>query len=217
LLYLAQYSKKEYTYSIMQGLTDSLIKFSVSSKTKSQTLGTATSVGGLAATACFSVPDPICLVYTDPDGKFAIPWPLVIAIVKEFVLPAIGAYLTVRAINETAEYAASIASKPSVAAAAQAPAISDSDKDKIAEHSWEAGHGGEHDLDIPTAEGIREAIDHVLNNPNTVVKEGKDKATGKPKYGYFSPDGTVVIHNPAAPDKGTIYKPDNTAETFENF
>jgi RHS repeat-associated protein len=49
--------------------------------------------------------------YVDPNGKFAISWPLVFSIIKEFVLPAIGAYLTVRAINETAEYAASIESK----------------------------------------------------------------------------------------------------------
>jgi hypothetical protein len=205
----------------MQGLTDNPVKLTVPPKvviaTGGRTLETATSVGGSATTVCLFVPPSICLVYTDPDGRFVIPWPLVITIVKEFVLPAIGAYLTVRAINETAEYAASIASIPSVVAIAQAPVIPDSDKDKIAEHSWEAGHGGEHDLDIPTAEGIREAIDHVLNNPDTVVKEGKDKATGKPKYGYFAPDGTVIIHNPAAPDKGTIYKPDNISETLENF
>jgi hypothetical protein len=57
----------------MQGLIDSLVRSSISPKTivatESQILRTATSVGGTGATVCFSVPDPICLVYTDPDGR----------------------------------------------------------------------------------------------------------------------------------------------------
>jgi hypothetical protein len=53
----------------MQGFTDSLAKSCVSPKTKSQTHGTATSLGGPRAAVCFSAPTPICLVYTDPDGK----------------------------------------------------------------------------------------------------------------------------------------------------
>jgi hypothetical protein len=57
----------------MRGLTDSLIKSVVSPKTEiaapGRTLGTATSVGGSAATVSFTVLNPICLVYTDPDGR----------------------------------------------------------------------------------------------------------------------------------------------------
>jgi hypothetical protein len=34
-----------------------------------KTLATATSLGGPGATVCFSASNPICLVYTDPDGK----------------------------------------------------------------------------------------------------------------------------------------------------
>jgi hypothetical protein len=57
----------------MQGLVDSLIKSTVPSKavitTGGRTLETATSVGGIRATVCFFVSNPICLVYTDPDGR----------------------------------------------------------------------------------------------------------------------------------------------------
>jgi hypothetical protein len=34
------------------------------------TLGTITSLGGPGAVVCFSISNPICLVYTDPDGKW---------------------------------------------------------------------------------------------------------------------------------------------------
>jgi hypothetical protein len=65
----------------MQGLTDNPIKLTVPSKaviaTGGRTLGTATSVGGAGATVYFPVSDPICLVYTDPDGN-AVFLPLLI-------------------------------------------------------------------------------------------------------------------------------------------
>jgi hypothetical protein len=61
----------------MYGLIDSPIKLSVSPKIKivsgGQTLRTATSLGGSGATVRFSVPDPIRLVYTDPDGNIITP------------------------------------------------------------------------------------------------------------------------------------------------
>jgi hypothetical protein len=57
----------------MQGLTNSLIRSSLSPKaviaTGSRTLGTATSVGSDTVTVCLSGSDPICPVYTDPDGN----------------------------------------------------------------------------------------------------------------------------------------------------
>jgi hypothetical protein len=57
----------------MQGLVDSLVKSTVPSKavitTGGRTHETATSVGGAGAAVCFSVSNPICLVYTDPDGR----------------------------------------------------------------------------------------------------------------------------------------------------
>jgi hypothetical protein len=65
----------------MQGLKDSLVRFTASPKTVITTVGRtlrmATSVGDGGVVACFSISDPICLVYTDPDGKsthvFSIP------------------------------------------------------------------------------------------------------------------------------------------------
>jgi hypothetical protein len=57
----------------MQGLTDSPAKSTVLPKAAivigSQTLETATSVESSAVIVCFPVSEPICLVYTDPDGN----------------------------------------------------------------------------------------------------------------------------------------------------
>jgi hypothetical protein len=41
--------------------------------------------------------------YTDPDGKFTIPWPLV-AKALEFIIPAILSFLTTKALNDKKEY-----------------------------------------------------------------------------------------------------------------
>jgi hypothetical protein len=57
----------------MWKLADSPIKSIISLEPKIEseegTFGTTTSVGGFRATVCFSVSDPIRLVYTDPDGN----------------------------------------------------------------------------------------------------------------------------------------------------
>jgi hypothetical protein len=70
---LAEYSGKLYTYPVMQGLVDSQVNSTVSTKavpiTGGRTLGTATSVGGAGATVWFSVFYPNPLKYTDPDGR----------------------------------------------------------------------------------------------------------------------------------------------------
>jgi hypothetical protein len=57
----------------MQGLEGKQKKTAVRRKalvvSDDKTLATATSLGGPRATVCFSLSNPICLVYTDPDGK----------------------------------------------------------------------------------------------------------------------------------------------------
>jgi hypothetical protein len=57
----------------MRGLVDTLVKSTDSPRaaitTEGRTLGTTTSVGDAGATVCFSLSNPICLVYTDPDGN----------------------------------------------------------------------------------------------------------------------------------------------------
>jgi RHS repeat-associated protein len=95
------------------------------------------------------------------------------------------------------------------------PSIPEGDKDKIAQHSYEEGHGAMYDLDIPTEEGIREKIDEVLTNPDTQV--GARERDGA--MGYLAPDGSLLIHNPSDEDnKGTMFKPNNPQEYFDkNF
>jgi len=93
-------------------------------------------------------------------------------------------------------------------------AIPEEDKDKIAEHAHDGGHGHEVNLDDPSKQGIKDKIDDVLTNPETQVGVRKrDNTTG-----YLAPDGTLVIHNPAVEDKGTVFTPDNPQEYFDrNF
>jgi hypothetical protein len=38
--------------------------------------------------------------YTDPDGRIPIPWPLVIKLLAEWVVPAVGAVLITKALND---------------------------------------------------------------------------------------------------------------------
>ena len=92
-------------------------------------------------------------------------------------------------------------------------AIPNEDKDKIAEHPHDGGHGPEVNLDNPSKQGIKDKIDEILTNPETQVRvRKKDNTTG-----YLAPDGTLLIHSPSAEDKGTIFYPDDEPqEYFEN-
>lgn len=85
------------------------------------------------------------------------------------------------------------------------------DRDAIAKHSHERGHGEENDLNLPTEEAIRNKIDEVLDDPDTQV--GTRKRDGA--KGYLGPDGTLVIHNPTADGKGTIFYP--TKESPQDY
>ena len=67
-------------------------------------------------------------------------------------------------------------------------------------------------LDNPSKQGIKDKIDEILTNPETQVRvRKKDNTTG-----YLAPDGTLLIHNPSAEDKGTIFSPNKPQEYFEN-
>jgi hypothetical protein len=95
--------------------------------------------------------------------------------------------------------------------------IPEEDKDDIATHSHNQGHGNEWDLNEPDAAGIKRRIDDVLGNPDTQVGKRKNK-DGTTSTGYLDPsDGTIVIHNPSQtnPDKkGTVFKPDYPKDYF---
>ena len=97
--------------------------------------------------------------------------------------------------------------------------IPEGDKDKIAEHALEDDDGTRAaDLGAETPEEVKDKISEVLLNPDTQRGTGVDKATGKPKTGYLAPDGTLVIHNPSAPGKGTIFVPTDPQGFFDkNF
>ena len=88
--------------------------------------------------------------------------------------------------------------------------IPEEDKNSIAQHAHDGGHGPEINLDDPSEEGIKEKMDEILNDPNTKVgTRKKDGATG-----YLGSDGTLIIHNPSAEDKGTVFYDEN-GKTFE--
>ena len=164
--------------------------------------------------------------YTDPTGEAiaVIPFiaPTVIAGAK-----AIGAWLgslfvvgvAATAVGVTVDAAIDDGSTtPSIPilTEGEAPgidAIPNEDKDKIAEHSHDGGHGPEVNLDNPSQQGIKDKIDEILTNPETQVRvRKKDNTTG-----YLAPDGTLLIHNPSAEDEGTIFYPDDEPqEYFEN-
>ena len=61
---------------------------------------------------------------------------------------------------------------------------------------------------------MRNKIDEVLDDPDTQV--GTRKWDGA--KGYLGPDGTLVIHNPTADGKGTIFYPTGkkTQEYFDD-
>lgn len=77
-------------------------------------------------------------------------------------------------------------------------AIPDGDKDKIAQHGAEGELGNK--------ELAEEELERVLNDPDTVVGQGKNR-DGSKKTGYLSPDGTLVLHNPSADDSGSMFIP----------
>ena len=58
---------------------------------------------------------------------------------------------------------------------------------------------------------MRNKIDEVLDDPDTQV--GTRKRDGA--KGYLGPDGTLVIHNPTADGKGTIFYP--TKESPQDY
>ncbi|WP_044901969.1 hypothetical protein [Treponema denticola] len=47
--------------------------------------------------------------------------------------------------------------------------IPEEDKDEIAQHALDGGHGPEINLDNPTKQGIKDKMDEVLNDPDTEV------------------------------------------------
>ena len=88
--------------------------------------------------------------------------------------------------------------------------IPEEDKDAIAQHAHDDGHGPEINLEDPSEEGIKEKMDEILNDPNTKVgTRKKDGATG-----YLGSDGTLIIHNPSVEDKGTVFVPDDPEGYF---
>ncbi|WP_191018344.1 hypothetical protein, partial [Treponema zioleckii] len=92
-------------------------------------------------------------------------------------------------------------------------AIPEADKKAIAQHSHDGGHGYEVNFDNPTEEGIRQRIDDILSDPNTKVKTRKRDGSKL----YMADDGTALIYNPSADDKGTIYLPDNPDRMLEGW
>jgi hypothetical protein len=99
---------------------------------------------------------------------------------------------------------------------AEAPgedAIPEEDKDEIAKHAADTP-GRKLELDADSPEEIKEKINEVLSDPGTLVGDGVDAETGEPKTGYMAPNGTLVIHNPAAPGKGTIMTPTRGLDYF---
>ncbi len=92
-------------------------------------------------------------------------------------------------------------------------AIPAGDKEAIAQHSHDGGHGYEVNLDNPTVEGIKDKIDEVLTNPDTQVgTRPGDGATG-----YIDPDQILVIHNPEHEDKGTAFYDENGETFYRDF
>nr|WP_305880045.1 RHS repeat-associated core domain-containing protein [Treponema sp. OMZ 787] len=88
--------------------------------------------------------------------------------------------------------------------------IPEKDKDEIAQHALDGGHGPEINLDDPTKQGIKDKMDEVLNDPDTEVGiRRKDGAKA-----YLGSDGTLIIHNPSAEGKGTMFY-DKNGETFK--
>ncbi|QQO10753.1 toxin TcdB middle/N-terminal domain-containing protein [Breznakiella homolactica] len=98
-----------------------------------------------------------------------------------------------------------------------APQIPESDKKEIAQHSYDGGHGPEVNLENPTVDGIMERIDEILTDPNTEIGIGVDKGTKEPKIGYLADDGTLIIHNPTADDKGTAFYDPNGTVFYKDF
>lgn len=91
--------------------------------------------------------------------------------------------------------------------------IPDDDKDEIAKHSEEGEYGKDLGLDDISEKGIREKIDDILKNPESITKTRKMDGAKL----YMDRDGNALIHNPKADGKGTIFKPDNPAQFWENF
>ena len=92
-------------------------------------------------------------------------------------------------------------------------AIQESDKNLIAQHSADGGHGYEVNLNNPTKEGIKQKIDEILSDSNTKVKTRKRDGA----ILYMAEDGTALIYNQRAEDKGTIYVPDNPEKMYKEW
>ena len=66
--------------------------------------------------------------------------------------------------------------------------------------------------DAKSPEDLAREADKVVNNPDSVVKQG---ARGRTAYGDPK-TGTVVIHDPNSPDQGTIFRPVDGAKDWIN-
>ena len=97
------------------------------------------------------------------------------------------------------------------------PSIPEADRQLIAQHSYDGLHGPEVNLFDPTVNGIKAKMDEILNDPNTLIGIGIDQGTGNYKYGYLADDGTLIIHNPSADEKGTIFHDKNGRTFFRDF
>jgi hypothetical protein len=93
--------------------------------------------------------------------------------------------------------------------------LSESDRKEIAQHSYDGGHGPGVNLDDPSVAGIQLKIDEVLTSPSTIFGVSTDKKTGNDTFGFLAGDGTLVIYNPSAEDKGTAFY-DPNGKYFED-
>ncbi len=66
--------------------------------------------------------------------------------------------------------------------------------------------------DIKTREELKKHIEDVINNPN------KTKELYKGRTGYWDKEtGSVVIQDPKSPDGGTIFRPSDSENYFDNI
>lgn len=66
--------------------------------------------------------------------------------------------------------------------------------------------------DIKTREDLKKHIEDVINNPN------KTKGLDKGRTGYWDKEtGSVVIQDPKSPDGGTIFRPSDSENYFDNI
>jgi hypothetical protein len=182
------------------------------------TASTTSSIGGKVTFYANSLTGNNPVKYQDPDGRE-------IGHVIKAIVKAVGGFWLKRAaedavgsiknrINES--FPQSNTETQIVDTADKNHPMPESDKDKIAAHSFKQGHGKK-DLDIPTQKGIREKIDAILRDPETQVGVGLDEKTDNYKYGYLDKDGNLLIHNPSDNgNKGTIFQPNDPDEYFNS-